>query len=300
MLTSSAAREGAAPAATNMPFFELGGTGAPLHFLHANGYPPGCYRPLLNQLAAQYHVFGMMLRPLWPDSNPEEIKDWRPFSEDLRRYLHDVHAGPVIGMGHSIGAIVTLRAALQEPELFRALVLMDPVLLPARRIRQLRALRAVRLDRRVKKWANAALRRRRHFDSLNKLFAGYRRREIFRLYSDENLRALIEGLTRPSQEAGYELVYSPEWEARIYETGIWRDWDLWSGIRTLKMPTLFLRGEQTDTFFVRTAEIAQERNPNIAVQTIPNATHLVPLERPGKVAQAVKDFVRNFERSNVK
>ncbi len=290
MLTSSAAREGTAPA--NIPCFDLGGTGRPLHFLHANGYPPGCYRPLLNQLAAQYHVFGMMLRPLWPDSNPEEIKDWRPFSEDLRTYLHDLHTEPVIGMGHSIGAIVTLRAALREPDLFRALILMDPVLLPARRIRQLRALRAVRLDRRVKKWARAALRRRRHFDSLNKLFAGYRRREIFRLYSDENLRALIEGLTRPSQEAGYELIYSPEWEARIYQTGIWNDLDIWAGLPGFRVPTLVIRGAETDTFLETTAQKVMEANPRIEIKTVVNSTHLVPMEQPGEVCRMAQDFLQ--------
>ena len=47
----------------------------------------------------------------------------------------------MIGMGHSIGAIVTLRAALREPTLFRALVLIDPVLLPRKRMLELRLLR---------------------------------------------------------------------------------------------------------------------------------------------------------------
>ena len=32
----------------------------------------------------------------------------------------------VIGVGHSIGATVTLRAAIRQPERFRALILLDP------------------------------------------------------------------------------------------------------------------------------------------------------------------------------
>ncbi len=266
----------------------------PMHFLHANGYPPACYLPLLERLASEYHVFGMPLRPLWPGTSPERIRDWKPFSQDLRQFLHRTDAGGVIGLGHSIGAIVTLRAAIEEPSLFRALILVDPVLLPPHRVLQLRISRALGIQRGGRRLVEGALRRRRHFDDLEQMFAGYRRREIFRHFSDENLWALVRGLTRPSENSGYDLIYSPEWEARIYETGMWTDRDLWSGMPRLRMPMLFLRGEQTDTFFVKTAEIAQQRNPLVRVETIPKATHLVPLERPAEVAAAVKRFVETI------
>ena len=53
-----------------LPHFDLGGSGPPLHFLHANGYPPECYTPLLELLQTKYRVFVMYLRALWPDSKP--------------------------------------------------------------------------------------------------------------------------------------------------------------------------------------------------------------------------------------
>jgi len=64
-----------------IPHFELNQAGEPLHFLHANGYPPDCYQPLLELFKTNYHVFGMLLRPLWNHSRPNEIEDWKPFSE---------------------------------------------------------------------------------------------------------------------------------------------------------------------------------------------------------------------------
>ena len=91
-----------------MKHFDYGGTGVPLHFLHANGYPPDCYKPLLELLQTQYHAFGMYLRPLWDDAKPEDLKTWQPLSDDLLRFLGNQRT-PVIGVGHSIGAIVTLR-----------------------------------------------------------------------------------------------------------------------------------------------------------------------------------------------
>ena len=38
-----------------IPLLDFGGIGAELVFLHANGYPPDCYRPLLSRLAEKYH-----------------------------------------------------------------------------------------------------------------------------------------------------------------------------------------------------------------------------------------------------
>ena len=34
-----------------IPSIDFGGNGEELVFLHANGYPPECYRPLLTRLA---------------------------------------------------------------------------------------------------------------------------------------------------------------------------------------------------------------------------------------------------------
>ena len=275
----------------NIPSLDFGGTGAPLHFLHANGYPPACYKPLLEKLATQYHTFGMLLRPLWPNSKPEEIKDWHPLSDDLLHFLDEQKRESVIGMGHSIGAIVTLRAALMEPSRFRALVLMDPVLFPRYYMLEWNLARTVGLGYRAHPLIQGALKRRREFDDLDKVFDGYRRRGIFRFFSDENLRTFIDGITRPKANGGFELVYSPEWESRIYFTGIWRDWDLWNGLKKLQVPTLIIRGAETDTFWESTARmVEQKKNPKIKIVALEKSTHLLPLERPQEVFDITQKF----------
>lgn len=146
-----------------MKSFDLGGNGTPLHFLHANGYPPECYQPLFEHLQTQYRVFGMKLRPLWDDTNPEEIKDWHPLSDDLLRFLSDRETAPVIGIGHSIGAVVTLRAALRNPGKFRALVLIDPVLFVPSFMINWHILRVLGLGERLHPLIQGAKKRRRTF-----------------------------------------------------------------------------------------------------------------------------------------
>ncbi len=275
-----------------IPFTDFGGNGPHLHFLHANGYPPACYTPLLNLLKERYHVCAMHLRPLWPGANPKELGAWHPMSDDLSLFIKEQNCGPVIAVGHSIGAIVSLRAALNQPELFRALVLIDPVLFPPRFIAAYNLLKASGLAYRLHPWILGALRRRRVFDHPETLHKGYRRKHVFRHFTDENLRIYVNGISKPRPEGGYELAYSPEWEARIYYTSVWRDMDLWRGLPNLQIPTLIIRGAETDTFLASTAHRVQKVNPAIFQETINQSTHLVALEKPVQVHQKIEWFLR--------
>ena len=295
----------------SIPHFDYGGVGQPLHFLHANGYPPDCYKPLLELLTTEYRVFGMLLRPLWGGTKPEDINDWTPFSDDLLRFLasttpHNERAAPlsarpvpepVIGVGHSIGAIVTLRATLRDPHKFRALILLDPVLFPPKRLYAWNFVRTIGLGNRLHPMIAGALKRRHTFDNLETVYRGYRNRPVFRYMSDENLHIYIEGITRQTQD-GYELVFSPEWESRIYFTGL-RDFDLWRGLPELEVPTLFIRGAETDTFLEGAARLVKQKQPKVRVEALEKSTHLLPLERPKEVFEIMQSFLKSLESANL-
>jgi Predicted hydrolases or acyltransferases (alpha/beta hydrolase superfamily) len=289
----------------NIPYFDIGGVGQPLHFLHANGYPPECYKSFLELLQKQYHVFGMLLRPLWGTSSPNEIEDWQPFSDDLLQFLGP-QSTPVIGVGHSIGAIVTLRAALRDPSKFRALILLDPVLFVPSQLIAWNVFRAIGLGNKVHPKIAGALKRRRTFDNLDLVFHGYRSRAVFRYMSDENLRIYLEGITRKTEngreaspQGGYELVYSPEWESCIYLTGL-RDFDIWRGLPKLEVPTLFIRGAETDTFLEKAARLIKRMQPRAWVETLGKSTHLLPLERPQEVFDMLEAFLHETLKVSAK
>jgi pimeloyl-ACP methyl ester carboxylesterase len=277
----------------NIPHFDYGGDGAPLHFLHANGYPPDCYKPLFELLKTRYHVFGMKLRPLWDDSKIEDITDWHPLSDDLLRFLASTPLSandPVIGVGHSIGGIVTLRAALRDPDKFRALVLLDPVLFAPSFLVMWNLVRALGLGNKLHPKITGALKRRRTFDNLDMVFRGYRVREVFKYMSDESLRAYIAGITKPKADGGFELAYSPEWESHIYLTGL-RDFDLWRELPKLKVPMLIIRGAETDTFLEKAASLVKKKNPKVQIKTLEKSTHILPLERPQDVFDLMQTFL---------
>ena len=274
-----------------MKSFEFGGNGLLLHFLHANGYPPECYKPLLELFKTEYRVFGMYLRPLWDDANPEDIDDWHPLSDDLLRFLSDREPGPIIGVGHSIGAVVTLRAALRDPGKFRALVLIDPVLFVPSFMVSWHIFRILGLGERFHPLIIGAKKRRSTFDNLETLFLGYRSRSIFRYMSDENLKIYIEGITKPKADDGYELVYPPEWEAQVYRTGM-HDFDILRNLPRLEVPTLIIRGTETDTFMENIARLVKRKQPKVRMEALERSTHILPLERPREVFNIVQSFLK--------
>src|SRR5258706_5115781 len=114
----------------------------------------------------------------------------------------------------------------------------------------------------------AAKRRGREFDDLEKLFRSYRRREIFRYLGDDSLRAYINGIMQPASRAGHELIYSPEWENRIYYTGLSPDLDLCRGLPGLKTPILIVRSAGTDTFVEITALHLQRVRPETNILSL--------------------------------
>jgi len=277
----------------NIPQFDYDGDGPPLHFLHANGYPPDCYKPLLELLGTQYHVFGMTLRPLWPEAKIEEINDWKPLSDDLLRFLTDRDVGPVIGVGHSIGGTVTLRAALRDPKKFYAIILLDPVFFVPSFMVMWNFVRAIGLGEKIHPKISGAMKRRRTFDNLDLVFRGYRTREVFKYMSDEALHAYIEGIVKQKSDGSYELVFSPEWESHIYLTGL-RDFDLWRELPKLEVPALIIRGAETDTFLKNTERLVEQKQPKVKIETLEKSTHILPLERPQEVFNIMCSFLKSL------
>jgi pimeloyl-ACP methyl ester carboxylesterase len=246
---------------------------------------------LLESLAVNYHPLAFVQRPLWQGSHAEDIIDWLPLTDDLLAMVGTEFKEAVIAIGHSMGGIALLRAALRSPDRFRAAILIDPVLFPPATILIWSLIHALGLEAQAHPLVPATRHRRQVFNDLEKLFQGYRRKSIFKYMDDSALKAYIMGITCRSAD-GYHLCYSAEWEERIYTTSVWRDLDIWRTLPDLQVPTLILRGAHTDTFWGSTSRLAQKKSPRLQVLTVENSTHLLPLEQPAVVANLIFSFLQ--------
>ena len=99
----------------SIPSIDFGGNGRILHFAHPNAYPPAGFSQFLQPLTEQFHVYAVEHRPLWPGSQPEEMTDWTVIADDLIRFFDQMGWQQVIGVGHSLGGVATLYAAVSPP-----------------------------------------------------------------------------------------------------------------------------------------------------------------------------------------
>ena len=273
-----------------VPPYDFGGEGPVIHLAHANGFPPGTYRPLAEALTDRYHVLGLPSRPLWPGSRPESAPDWHPLADDLIAGLDGLGLRGIVGVGHSLGGVLTLWAAIRRPDLFRAIVLIDPVMMPPGWLWLLRLMRWLGLGHR-QPLVQGALRRRRVWPSRQACYEHYAGRSIFATWPEESLRAYVEAGTRERADGQVELVYPPAWEAHIFATA---PTDVWRAVPRLRTPTLVLRGAHSRTFPAASQARMARLVPQTRFVVIPEAGHLVPMERPRETAQAIRVFLESL------
>ena len=279
---------------------DLGGEGPVIHLAHANGFPPATYEPLAAQLRSDYHLIGLPARPLWPGSRPESAPTWQPMAGDLIEALDGLARSraislPIIGVGHSLGGVLTLWAAIRRPDLFQAVILIDPVILPPRQLRVLRLMHLVShlsggligLHRHLP-LVQATLRRRRTWPSRRACRDHLAAKPFFAGWPTASLDAYVDSGTRERPDGQVELIYAPEWEAHIFAT---TPTDIWRYVPQLHSPVLAIRGERSPTFPAGSLARLARLLPQARTLTIADSDHMVPLERPVETAEAIRSFV---------
>ncbi len=272
-----------------IPYIDWGGDGPLVHFAHANGFPPGTYNAFIALLTPHCHVLGMECRALWGNEDPARFRHWRELGEDLAHFLKEMDLRGVVAIGHSLGAVTSLFCAASHPELFCALVLIDPVILPPHWAPVLALAKLLRLNRRAHLPAGAR-RRRMEWPNRETLFRAYRTASVFARWQDVFLHNYIVSGTSEQPSGSVHLRYPREWEARIFETV---PLDVWFDIpRLRRLPLLVLRGQYSNTYTKSAMRWMQWLLPHGMFQEIEGADHFVPMSKPEETATAIRAFIQ--------
>ena len=274
-------------------FLDWGGTGPQAQLLHANGFCAGTYSPFVKHLTGDLHVMASDIRGHGASQFPssQRIRHWNIFAEDLKALIEKAMSPPIIGMGHSLGAVTTYIAAAKYPRLFSCLILIDPTILPRRHLWPMAVMRMFGLAAKIP-LAQTARRRRKTFESkkeaLKRFAAG---RGIFKYWSKDFVEAYLEcGLLENDPETAV-LTCDPEHEAQIFESV---PLDVWTYARQIACPVLAIRGEHSGAFTVDAAERLGRLIPDFKLITIPQAGHFVPMGKPVECARVIKEFIHRL------
>lgn len=269
------------------PIFELGGEGTVINFALANGFPAQTYIPLYQPFTEDYRVMSLVPRPLWGDPIPPKKKlNWRKtFGQDLTQALIDYDLSDVILVGHSFGAIASIVAATNVPERIKALILLDPTILPRPFMLFLRTVQMLGLQTPL---AKRALKRQTHFESVESAYEKFKRKRLFSDWHHDALCQYAKSMIPDGDKL--TLAWSREWEAYVFDTIYTGTWGLLPELRN-KMPILIVRGTESDTFFEKSAQQVRRILPEATYHEIQGHGHLFPHSAPDQTRDIVMDWL---------
>jgi pimeloyl-ACP methyl ester carboxylesterase len=267
-------------------------------WLHGNGFNSRAYAPILQALIrpaenspgfSGFSVFttdipghGLSAAPArrWPH--------WRSMAKTVEQAMvqqcADQPARRRVGVGHSLGAILTLLQAHQHSDRFERILLLDPVLFPRNIMMAQQTLKILGLWDRMP-LPKATRKRSSQWDSRELMQQQLAEKGFYRGWHPEALHGYVRGGHRATA-TGVELSCAPEWEARIFASYPTR---LMQAIKQVKIPVHIICASNSFPFVLSGARRAASLNPNISYQ-LWGEGHCFPMEQ----AQATAALVRHW------
>ncbi|MEH6470010.1 MAG: alpha/beta fold hydrolase, partial [Halopseudomonas sp.] len=194
-------------------------------WLHGNGFNSLAYAPILRALtkSAQdgpgYSVFTTDI-PGHGLSHPPERSwpSWRSMAKHVDQAMEQQFAGSPackrVGIGHSLGSVLTLLQAHQNPHRFEKILLLDPMLFPPSIIALQQTIKTLKLW----PWAplpKSARQRQHRWESTESMQQQLASKGFYRGWHPDALKGYVGGGHRTTDQ-GVELSCAPEWEAKIF------------------------------------------------------------------------------------
>lgn len=275
---------------SNSQQFEAGNDNSLLHFYHANGFPLAVYQPILDALSRDYNVGALANRATWPKSvEIPSNRNWQIYADDLISFLERQNQGPVVGVGHSMGATCTVLAAIKRPDLFSKLVLIEPAMV-SKPLSYLVKAMPKKMMNKINP-AKGTLTKQDRFES-REIYKDYIQKfNGYKNFSPEMFQRFSEHAIVESEDSNdFSLAFSKEWEAHNYT----QPPNVMNEIAKLKMPCVAIRAKPSIFFTEKLWQQWQKLQPNTVFLENLNQGHLLPLEVPENCAELILDGLKQL------
>lgn len=262
---------------------DLKGRAPTLFFTHATGFHGRVWDAVIAQLP-RTHVISVDLRGHGRSDN-SVIESWQQMTDDVAELIAALELPEWIGIGHSMGGHVLLRAVAMQRNKALNLILIDPMIASPERYSNSAA------------WFSSvemhpAARRKRHFASVDEMIERFRNREPYQSFSANVMRDYcVHGLVQRTDGAdGLELACAPETEASVYMTSHARGGilDLLSHVG---VPVLVIRAPKLDQQSFKSSPTwpgLADALPHGRDLYLPEYSHFAPFEAPELIAKMIE------------
>lgn len=275
----------------------------PIHFAAGNGFTAGAYRQMLEELTRQSTVYAVNHRAVWTSTQDEPIPrgfSWSDAANDLIATLDslshirgtDAQHRRYIGVGHSLGGVMTLLAARKRPDLFEHIVLIDPVMFPTSWVLQTK-LMTTSMRQRMLPMVKRTLRRRVVWDNPAAFVAYHMGKHAFHGISQSVMEDYAEhGLYQTDDDKAknvWRLRFPTAWEAHIFGTLPYA----WGALKSCRVPCTVIRPLESHLLPSVVWQKWARLRPDFPIVEMPAVGHLAPLQQPEQTAALIQSMINN-------
>ncbi len=250
-----------------------------IEFAHANGFGALTYSYFLEQLAP--HPLSYI--PKLGHNGFLVDASWHDLSNELISHIKSTHQQPIVGVGHSLGGVITLLAALRQPELFRQIILLDPPLFRAFKRSVIGMIRLLNLSSYFSP-ANKAKNRRTQFASRVEAYDYFKEKALFKSFHKQCLQDYVQYGLKENTE-GFELDFSAAVEYAVFCNAPGQ-----IPHTNLKVPAHFIYSTK-GVLDAKDLAWHQKTFPQINYIEFENGGHLFPQEQPHRAAELIKSLI---------
>ncbi len=261
--------------------------GPPLVLLHGLGRRWQVFLPVIPALSLRWHIFAPDLRGHGKSSRVARGYHGPQYSEDIARFLRERISAPAVLFGHSLGGMVSMWVASHHPELVRALILGDNIIVP----RQLRNPMYTALFTGLRDLA-------RRGGSIEQIAEG-----IGNIVLPSPSGRLVAIREFPGNDEAYLLAWArcvqqadPDTYDMTLDGSSIAGWDGATVLRGIACPTLLLQGAPELGGLMSDADVALATRllPHHAHVKFQNLGHALFIQQPEPVLRAVTNFLESL------
>ena len=259
-----------------------------INFVHANGFPAGSYKTFFSYLEQDFDI---VAKPQYGHDNQFKWhKNWQHIVNELIHFIEKQNQ-PVISIGHSFGGIITFIAACQRPELFKAILLLDPPVVTGHKAWLVKMVKPTPYMDKITP-AGKAIIRRRTWPLGSDIASQFAKRKLFRNFDSRCLKDYVASAIKEKNQQ-LELHFLPEVEADIFRN---LPTNLSRYKNKLKVPATFIYGEKSPVCPKSRAQDFCRLN-NMKLKMMLNADHMFPLEQPESSAEFIKETILELTKA---
>ncbi len=261
---------------------EWGSESAPVIVaLHGFGLSGHMFDEFAERVQDRYRIIAL-------DQRGHGDSDWAPdgdytreaFVRDLEGFCEALGLERFVLMGHSMGGLNAVAFTVKHPERVRALVLID--------VGPEAAKEGVDNIRRFVQGPDEL-----EFEEFVQLAHRFNPRR-----SLENIRDRMRHRLRQTESGKWTWKFDKRFRQPDGQLRIGSDMnndEMWALFRSVQVPTLLVRGAESDVLTQEVAERTVREMPRARLVVVPNAGHSVPGDNPDAFTSAVLEFLEDVE-----